>query len=54
MRSEVLGVDTLNYKNNYWDVYKNLDLLNAIKYDSDVGYGDIQRMLPLVILFLLH
>lgn len=39
LRSEVLGVDTLNYKNNYWDVYKNLDLLNAIKYDSDVGYG---------------
>lgn len=39
LRSEVLGVDYLNYKNNYWDVYKNLDLLNAIKYDSDVGYG---------------
>lgn len=40
-RGELLGVDSLNYKNNYWEVYKNLNWIGAIQYDSDWGYGII-------------
>ena len=38
-RNEYLGVDTLNYKIYYWDVFKNLDFVSVIQRDSDFGYG---------------
>ena len=38
-RNEFLGVDCMNYKENYWEVYKNLSFIQTIHYDADCGFG---------------